>query len=495
MSYAPLCINQEKLLLSAEVARRQHIALPAPSVHYPLRLSGRIDFLALERALQETVRRHAALRLKVVPNPALTPDEREVRLRAFARTGIFTPGLYLQSATECPEVALRHIASAPNSFEQDLQRVHREDGASRFMEPPLLRGTVLTIAPDRHFLLLTFDHIAVDGWSTRVIRTDIETLYQDLPIGEPPASYFDFARWQHKALRSSFFDQSLEFWRNHWSSFCEARIGFQDLPFTLPPQKSPDFSFDVEVLMITPDECRRIKAVAREFGLSLYMVFHTAYIVLLHHYTGLDNIAIWTHFSNRKRGTYQNVVGYFANTHLLGTRIEPNESGRSLLKRVRELVLNASIHGGLPLPQLWWRLRCHPRYSDASLLLAYRQITGSSRLGEGTITAGPVTGISSPRWSTLGIYVMDDGHDIFIKSQYITSMYRQASVRQLLEDFGAVLSMLVSDPDAKVSTFSEIAGRYSGRHRPRDGAMSEVIVVGSDLIPTLGHNFSVGASR
>ena len=216
----------------------------------------------------------------------------------------------------------------------------------------------------------------------------------------------------------------------------------------------------------------------------MHIVFLAAYSVLLHHYTRKNPIAIWGHFANRERAEIQGALGYFSNTHLLGIDLSASLTGRDLLRQVKGVVLSSCANQALP--HLWRVLRCHPRFPDANILLDYYTLTPPTpqESWNGLRVADvPLPNVSSPRWSSLGVYVIDNREDIWLRSQYSAARFPHAAVQHLLEDLRSVVLRLVAHPSATVSNFADIAERYSANPHARNDRMGEFVVIGSKLIP------------
>jgi len=202
--------------------------------------------------------------MRIFPNLGIAPAEREARIVAFARTGVFAPGLYLQSVETCPALGLR-VLDLRDGAEQDFQRIAEEDGADAFDAPPLVRASLLRVAPDEHLLLLTLDHAGADSWSVQLIKKELKLLYGQAsssgpgPKEKPQVSFPDFAVWQSGAFQTSVFDRQIAYWRERWSRFGSARVGYEDLPFCVPPPKAPNFEFRTARLEVGSWHSRSIR--------------------------------------------------------------------------------------------------------------------------------------------------------------------------------------------------------------------------------------------
>src|SRR6185312_12306473 len=78
---------------------------------------------------------------------------------------------------------------------------------------------------------------------------------------------------------------------------------------------------------------------------------------LLHRYTGAEDIVVGTPVAGRSRLEIEGLVGFFANTLAIRTRLDGDPTGRALLARVRDRALGAFAHQELPFERLVEALR------------------------------------------------------------------------------------------------------------------------------------------
>ena len=146
---------------------------------------GLLDVKALERALQEIVRRHDALRT-TFPSQRGLPSQRIMPAEAFVLDVQDLTG----HAAEPGDVALEALITTEIRRPFDL-------GLG-----PIFRVRLLRLAPDRHVLIGAVHHIVFDAWSNGIFFRELTTLYRAFtagepsPLPEPPIRFVDFAAWQ-----------------------------------------------------------------------------------------------------------------------------------------------------------------------------------------------------------------------------------------------------------------------------------------------------------
>jgi non-ribosomal peptide synthetase component F len=100
-----------------------------------------------------------------------------------------------------------------------------------------------------------------------------------------------------------------------------------------------------------------LKALSQRQGVTLFMTLLAVFQVLLHRYTGQDDIAVGSLIANRNRIETEGLIGFFVNTLVLRTNLCGDPTVRELLGRVREVCLGAYAHQDLPYEKLLEELR------------------------------------------------------------------------------------------------------------------------------------------
>ena len=208
-------------------------------------------------------------------------------------------------------------------------------------------------------LLAVIHHIAVDGWSLRLLLDDFRTLYRaergGAPADLPPAAapYSAFVDWQADLLAGP--DGRPPGGVLAWPiDGRPARAGAAGRSGAAgagdrrprPGPAHPPSGVDRE----------GAGAGARR-GRDPYTVLLTALQVLLHRYTGQDDIAIGSPTAGRPQARFRRTVGYFVNPVVMRADLAGTPTFRHLLGRTRAAVSEALTHQHYPLSLLVELLR------------------------------------------------------------------------------------------------------------------------------------------
>src|SRR5262249_52383993 len=95
-----------------------------------------------------------------------------------------------------------------------------------------------------------------------------------------------------------------------------------------------------------------LHAFCRRHQITPFMALLAVYYVLLHRYTGSDDIAVGTPVGGRPRTEFEQLIGFFVNTLVLRVRFRSAMTFLELLDEVREACVGAYAHQNLPFEQL-----------------------------------------------------------------------------------------------------------------------------------------------
>ncbi|WP_241093258.1 non-ribosomal peptide synthetase, partial [Xanthomonas bonasiae] len=211
---------------------------------------------------------------------------------------------------------------------------------------------VIREGEQQHALLLCLHHIVSDGWSMGVLMREFGMLYgayvtgaTDVALPPLPIQYADYAHWQRGWLRDQVLDAQAEFWAEQLS----------DLPALLelptdrvrPPQKQylgGMVTFELPSALVA-----RIEALSRDHGATLFMSLLAVFQLLLARLSGKTDFAVGTPTAHRTHSELEGLIGFFANTLVIRSRVNPHDDFIAHLQEVRRRTLGAYEHQDLPI--------------------------------------------------------------------------------------------------------------------------------------------------
>ena len=420
----PATLAQRRFWLLDQLVRGGN---PALNIPLAMRLRGRLDHAALERAFNEILRRHESLRTTF-------HSERGQLFQAIAPTLTMTvPMVDVQDFPACERAQVPdHLLTEEMNRPFDLAR------------GPVLRARLVRLAPEYHLLLFPLHHIVADGWSNGVLTRELGAIYAAFAQGKPsplpdlPVQFADFAQWQQNVLAEGGFDTQLAYWRHRLAG----ELPVLDLPVDRPrrPWRGQAAPGGVCSRRLPGELAQAIKALAVREGASPFMVTLAAFTVLLNRYSGgQEDVLIGTSSANRDRLEVENLIGLFVNPLLLRVNLSGAPTFRELVGRVRRIVLDAFEHSDAPFEKLVEELQ--PRRLQVNFLYQ-NSFVQPARLPDLELTPVP-TGSPGALFEWMAAAV-EDAEGITISIEYNADLFDASTIDRLLASYEHLLAAIAT---------------------------------------------------
>jgi amino acid adenylation domain-containing protein len=430
---APLSFGQERLWFLHQLEPDS----PAYVIPLALRIGGALDVDALERALSEIVRRHEVLRTTFTsldgrPTQLIHPPT-PVRLDRSSVAAL--PG-------DEQERALVAEATAEGRRPFDLEK------------GPLLRVRLIEVAGDDHVVLLTLHHIVSDIWTRAILNREISTLYEAFAAGRPSplpelaVQYADYAVWQRAFMAGDVLAAHLAFWRGQ----LEGAPQTLELPTDRPRPPAQTFRGAARMFTLSPELSAAVKELCRREGATLYMTLLAAYQVLLHRYSGQDDLVVGTPIAGRTRAETEGLIGFFLNTLLMRSRVTPELTFREHLARVKDGALGAYAHQDMPFERLVQELSPAPDPSRSPLFQAIFNLQNAPRevirLGGARVRGGVAENATVK--VDLTLIMTDSPQGLIGRLEYSTDLFDASTIERFLHQFETLLAAASREPQKKL---------------------------------------------
>ncbi|HEY7419008.1 MAG TPA: condensation domain-containing protein, partial [Ktedonobacteraceae bacterium] len=300
-------------------------------------LAGRLDVASLERSINELISRHEILRT-TFPTIDGTPVQ-----EIHAPRPVFFPVIDLQGLDPVQRKATTQLLTA--------QALRLTFNLSRL---PLLRWILLRQESQQHVLLLIEHHLIHDGWSYNLLLTELLALYQAFSTGQPsslaelPVQFADFAVWQRKWMQGGVREKQLQYWRKQLEH-CSSEL---NLPYDHPRPAVQSFTGQAIAFQLAPEISASLRILSRREGTTLFMTMLAAFTILLARYSEQEDICVGTSVANRRLLESESLLGMIVNNVVLRTKISLLTSFRSVLKQVRQVLLEAYENQDVPFDQV-----------------------------------------------------------------------------------------------------------------------------------------------
>ncbi|MDQ0986970.1 amino acid adenylation domain-containing protein [Streptomyces sp. V2I9] len=406
---------------------------PAYNVPVATRIRGPLDVPALHAALQEIVDRHEVLRTVYT--------YRDGAAEAVPRV---VDGFRLPlPVTELPgEEAVRPFYDA-------------DAGAPFALADAVpVRARLGRIGDEDHVLVLNLHHIVTDGWSMRILSTELERAYalRTGAGGERLAplalQYADFAAWQRRRVSGDRLENLTSFWREELGGAAPV-----DLPTDRPRPPVFGHAGASRYIDLPTGLVARLRAFGKSEGATLYMTLLAGFAATLRRWTGQDDIVVGTSVSGRDHPAFGDLIGFFVNTLPLRIRTGGDPGFADLVRSTRHTTLQAYAHQEMPFDLIVDALGLprDPSRPPLTSVMFLLDETSDSAPALAGLDTGAIDFSSHATKYDLMISVHDTGEAVRALVEYPTDLFDASTVDRLLGHFLTTLQGAVDDPRTPLS--------------------------------------------
>jgi hypothetical protein len=292
-----------------------------------MRLRGRVNVQALHRSIVEIVRRHDALRTRIVIDNGIPMQEVSSSCNFDFRAADLTALAESRHETEVRR-RIESVILDPVDVSQDS----------------LFAAQIVRLRDDEHVLVVALDHIISDMYSLDILLREVFTAYRDASASRAfslpavPIQFADYAVWQRSA-QNRWLERHGNYWNDHLRE-CP-RVSF---PGAGKLSKGTLSGWVSVPLRIGRDLTTRLRAWCRESRTSVAMSVFTAYAALVLRWCGVSEGVVRYQGHGRAGAKTERAIGFFASRLYLRIRVLEEDRFINLIQRVTEEYCNAYEH-------------------------------------------------------------------------------------------------------------------------------------------------------
>jgi len=333
-------------------------------------------------------------------------------------------------------------AAAQRARLEELRAGDRRQGFD-LTRAPLTRVTLVRRGGAPAWLMWSFHHLLLDGWSIGVILRELPLLYQAASQGvkaplAPARPFRDYVRWLHQ--------QDLGKAEAYWR---EALAGMGS-PTPLGIDRAAKATVPGELRWaqstLPPPATAALRDFLKRHRLTLPTVVQGAWTLALAHFSGQDDVVYGLTVSGRPaalRGV-DAMVGCFINTLPVRARVVPAEGRVPWLRRLQSRLQAQSQYEHSPLVEIrkWSGLPGDQPLFETILVFEAAEATGSASGGPG-----------EHRWFQrtdypLAVHVHPGDETLFFEIAYDAGRFDATAVARLLRGFVTLLAGFAEAEDA-----------------------------------------------
>jgi amino acid adenylation domain-containing protein len=244
-------------------------------------------------------------------------------------------------------VGLRVIDCPSGQFAEPLAELLSE--GFDLSAAPLWRAALLRDGTDEQLFVLVYHHIIGDGWSSRIIESELRDTVTALSTGRTPQladmqlGYFDAVSWTGAQVSEDLLSEQLEFWRELLTG-----LPALELPGARGSAAAQDTAGAAVLVELPASTTQALVALGRQSGVTPYVVFLTLWTITLARAAGQWDLGVASPHGGRGRPELHGLVGLFINTLVLRPGLSPDLGFADALAVVERACREAFARSAVP---------------------------------------------------------------------------------------------------------------------------------------------------
>lgn len=420
-------------LSSAQKGVYAHQAMSASDTSYnvtfALRVDGVLDLERVEQACRELIVRHEALR---------TVFE-------------LVDGQPMQFviASDCIQIVkVERLQGVPEEWQEMARAFVRPFDP---VQAPLWRVGVIESGQGEALLIFDLHHLIVDGTSLALLLKEFFALYQGaevLPVTLHPK---DYAVWERAMFEGGYFEAGARFWGGRFAKLPE----LLQLPTDFPRPVLRSTAGGRVMAAVEGDIVKGVSALAARLGATPFMVQLGAWQVLLALWSGQKGIAVGTPVAGRSLPELNGVLGMFANTLVLYSQVDVEETFEGFMRRLQDETFAAYEHQTYPFEALVRQLQVprHPSRHPLFDVMFVLQNMSFPRLTLPDVMFTPYAMNLETSQFDLKLEVFERDGRFDMTLEYAAALFRRETVERLLNTYVALLGQVLEDSNRPLAQY------------------------------------------
>jgi len=401
-----------------------------------LRIHGNLNASTLEDSINFILERHEILRT-VFPEQAGKPKQ------------------IIQSTQKIP-LAIEVLPNFPESekmekaFSLMIEIVNRPFDLAK---GPLVRLHLYKIKDNDYILLFVTHHILFDAWSETIFINELGVIYEALEnntlhrSADLPIQYQDFSFWQRNRMEGEHMQNQLKYWKAQLKDPPVLEMPLDKNRPSVLTNSGKTISFS-----LSEDVTRRIKQFCIDEKVTLYTVLLTSFMILLHRYSGQEDIILGSPVAGRGLLVTEELIGLFINTLVIRTSITSNKTIRNVLNAVRKTVYEALSNQDIPFEKIIEELqpeRDPDRHPLFQILFNFENVPQPNfRMHDLALSRLKIPTKISNYELSLGI--TEHNNEIEFNFEYNTNLFNNETIVRLIRHYKKIIETFIIAPDVNI---------------------------------------------
>ena len=355
-------------------------------------------------------------------------------------------GVPFQSIKESVELDVEYKEASVNDINTIIEKFVRPFDLTT---APLIRLMLVNLKENKSLIMFDVPHIIIDGVSVGILIREFAEIYKgNSSLPELNIGYMDYVSWQEQLKNSSDILHQEQYWVKRF----EGEIPKLNLPLDYPRPKVQNFGGDTVHFTIDRNLKDKIYQMSRDKESTLYMVLFAVFNVLLHKYTGQEDIIVGSPVADRPHVDLHNMVGMFVNMMPIRNFPKSDMAFCDFLEEVKATALDAFKNQDCQFDVLVEKLGVKGGIDSNPL---FNVVFALQNIDLGKVDMGGAAAVPYQYKNKVSKFdilfeVLENENGIDVIIEYASALFKKSTIERFGKHFINLLGSMVEKPDAPI---------------------------------------------
>ena len=264
-----------------------------------------------------------------------------------------------------------------------------------------------------------------------------------------PVQYADYSIWQRNYLQGEILDKKIGYWKQKLEGVASLQLPTDYQRPSVWSTRGASRRFSIDKIL-----SGQLHTLSQQQGATLYMTLLAAFKILLHRYSGQQDICVGGPMANRMQQEIEGLIGFFVNTLALRSEVKSTSTFTELLQQVKATMIEAYEHQEVPFEKVVEvvvkerELSRNPLFQVVLVLQNTPQVE-PLRLGKVELSAEEFA--SDTAKFDITVFITETTTGLQGTLEYATDLYSEATIDRMIGHYQELLSSIVSAPYQQIS--------------------------------------------
>ena len=317
---------------------------------------------------------------------------------------------------------------------------------------PLLRIELHFINNSKTLILIDSHHIILDGTSLNILISEFCKLYNNMQLDEEKISYIDYSVFENNYIHSTSIEKLQNYWNN---TFKNKEIPVINLPYDYPIVSNiKTFNGNKISTNISKETFDKIETIAKQFNVSPYVLCLSAFYVLLHKYTGQEDIIIGSPTAGRDFEGTEKLIGMFVNNIPLYANVNSNMNFKDFILTLKNTVLESLKNQPYSYDMLVKNLNLPSNTSIFDVMFIYQNENNNlPNIEDSNLNVL----YANTKTSKFNLSLEIIPNEYCINLEYNTDLFKESTINRILENYIITLNSILNSSVSKISNIDVLS--------------------------------------